>query len=68
MGKTDQAGFHFRKARKHYDEVTARAQTDPNEALKGTELLERKQAIDGSDSAVDFDFPYEMGDGTEDWE
>ena len=68
MGKTDEAGFHFRKARKHYEEVSVQGPRDPNEALKGTDLLERKQEIDGSASTPDFDFPYELGDGTEDWE
>lgn len=68
MGKTDEAGFHFRKARRHYEEISAREPRDPNEALRGADLLERKQEIDGSGSGPDFDFPYEQGDGTEDWE
>ena len=67
-GKTDEAGFHFRKARKHYEEVSAQGQRDPNEALKGADLLERKQKINTSGPATDFDYPYETGDGTEDWE
>ena len=68
MGKTDETGFHFQKARKHYEEVSARTETDPNKALKGIDLLERKQKIDGAESGTDFDFPYKMDDGTEGWE
>ena len=65
---TDEAGFHFRKARKHYEEVSEQVKTDPNQPLRGADLLERKQKIDGSGSTTDFDFPYELGEGTEDWE
>jgi hypothetical protein len=68
MGKTDEAGFHFRKARKHHKEVSVPKKTDPNEALKGVDLLERKQKIDASGPATDFEFPYKPEDGTEDWE
>ncbi len=68
MGMTDEAGFHFRKARKHYEEVSEQVETDPNQPLRGIDLLERKQKIDGSGSTPEFDFPYELGEGTEDWE
>jgi ferredoxin-type protein NapG len=68
MGKTDEAGFHFRKARKHHQEVSARAKTDPDKALKGADLLEGKRKIDASGPATDFEFPYELENGTEDWE
>ena len=68
MGKTDEAGYHFRKARKHYEDVSRGAKTDPNKTLGGADLLERKQKIDGSGSNAEFEFPYELGDGREDWE
>lgn len=68
MGKADEAGFHFLKARRHYEEVTGEGKKGTNKPLKGADLLERKEKIDGSGTKADFEFPYELGDGTEDWE
>ncbi len=68
MGMTDKAGFHYRKARRHYEEISEKTGADPDRALKGADLLDRKQKIDASGSTVEFDFPYDTGDRPEDWE
>ncbi len=68
MGMTDEAGFHFRKARKHYEEVSDHAGTGSRRVLSGADLLDRKRKIDASGPSPKFDFPYEPADEAGDWE
>ncbi|MDQ7785121.1 MAG: 4Fe-4S dicluster domain-containing protein [Desulfomonilaceae bacterium] len=68
MGKVDEAGFYFRKARKSYEtsvSVNGEART---RVLKGSELLDRKYKIEGSTEPPAFRFPYDVPDSIEDWE
>ncbi len=68
MGRVDEAGFYFGKARRHHDSAVSRAEKPSSGALKGEELLDRKYKIDGSRDASDFQFPYETSDQIEGWD
>ncbi|MFH0823729.1 MAG: 4Fe-4S dicluster domain-containing protein [Pseudomonadota bacterium] len=48
MGLVDEAGYHFRKARKQHDGSGGIEGGKPGKVLKGEELLDRKYKIDGS--------------------
>jgi ferredoxin-type protein NapG len=68
MGKIDEAGFYFRKARKQLQETLTLEKKRPAKAFKGLELLEQKQRIDGSRAVPKFNFPYEIERKIEDWD
>lgn len=68
MGRIDEAGFYFRKARKHYEgTVTSRMEISPK-AFKGEELLERKAKIEAAPDKPQFRYPYEIQKEIEGWE
>jgi len=68
MGRADEAGFYFRKARKHYESSTAIETKTPSGVLKGEKLLEQKSRIEGTRGEPDFSFPYETPKKMEGWE
>lgn len=68
MGRTDEAGFYFRKARQRFDAVTSNEPAGRKGALSGRDLLDAKQGIDASGPAPKFDFPYEVEKELKDWE
>ncbi len=68
MGKKDEAGFYFHKARARHEQAAAPEGTAPAGGMKGLEVLEQKQRIDGSGREPDFEFPYEVETEIEGWE
>ena len=68
MGAPDEAGFFFRKARKHHEGVASTPDGKPGTALKGSELLDRKQKISGAGQEPSFSFPFEVDTDIEGWE
>jgi ferredoxin-type protein NapG len=68
MGNVNEAGFYFRKARRHAEQLGSSGSGRSGKALSGRELLDRKQRIDGSGKAPKFSFPYEIEQKIEDWE
>lgn len=68
MGRIDEAGFYFRKAKGTYEAARTPKKPDKSGVLKGKQLLEEKYKIEGSDSPPTFDFPYETPKTTEGWE
>jgi len=68
MGRTDEAGFYFRKARRRYEEAVSPETRESRKPLKGKELLDRKSRIDGSRDVPKFKFPYQPERTLEDGE
>jgi len=68
MGKVNEAGFYFRTAKKHYETSTEVEPGGKSRVFKGTELLERKNKIEGSSEPPNFKFPYDVPDSIEGWE
>ena len=68
MGRPDEAGFYFRKARQSYEGTASQQKIDNSKALKGKKLLEQKFKIEGSEKAPKFDFPYESPDKRGEWD
>jgi ferredoxin-type protein NapG len=68
MGRVDEAGFYFQKARKHYEIESRKEKPGPRKVLKGEELLREKSAIEGPREQPKFDFPYEQPKSVEGWE
>ena len=68
MGNVDEAGFYFRKARKHLEQARSARPLRAGEALSGQELLDQKQKIDSSGKAPTFTYPYEVEQEIEGWE
>ncbi|MBM4328236.1 MAG: 4Fe-4S dicluster domain-containing protein [Deltaproteobacteria bacterium] len=68
MGRPDESGFYFRKARKHFDVSRKTVAGDQSGVLKGDDLMDAKERIDGSGGAPKFTFPYEVDKGLKDWE
>jgi ferredoxin-type protein NapG len=68
MGRVDEAGFYFGKARKHF-ESTVRVKTDGTSgALKGDKLLEQKALIERPKDQPKFEFPYKVPNSIEGWD
>ncbi|AFM26764.1 4Fe-4S dicluster domain-containing protein [Desulfomonile tiedjei] len=67
MGRVDEAGFYFRKAKGHYESAQVPAQGSAG-VLKGEQLLEQKSRIDGTKELPKFDFPYETPKKIEGWD
>ena len=68
MGRTDEAGFYFRKARRHYD-TSSSAEKDPtSRVLTGDRLIEEKSRIQGPSDQPTFQFPYEIQKKIEGWD
>ncbi len=67
METKDEAGFYFRKARTRYEQAESGG-GEPEGAMKGLEVLEQKERIDGSGPAPEFEFPYEVETEIEGWE
>jgi ferredoxin-type protein NapG len=68
MGRIDEAGFYFRKARLHQQETEARATKAPPGVLRGEDLLREKYSIEGTKDGPQFQFPYEVPKSIEGWE
>jgi hypothetical protein len=68
MGRVDEAGFYFRKARKHYETTLSGEPAGGSKALTGDKLLEIKSRIEGSSEAPKFEFPFETPKGIESWD
>jgi len=68
MGRLDEAGFYFRKARKHYETAVSAEGPGVAQPLTGDKLLEMKSKIEGSPEAPKFQFPYETPKGIEGWD
>jgi ferredoxin-type protein NapG len=68
MGRVDEAGFYFQKARKNYDSAVSSEIQGGSQVLKGEKLLEQKQKIEGSLEPPKFDFPFETPKGIEGWD
>jgi len=68
MGRVDRAGFYYRKARKFYETSLTPGRTDPSKVLKGKDLLDKKQRIQGGGERPKFHFPYESPADGEEWE
>ncbi len=68
MGRVDEAGFYFRKAKVHYESSGAVEKQGQQGVLKGEKLIEQKSRIDGSKEAPKFDFPYKAPTSIEGWD
>ena len=68
MGRKDEAGFYFRKARRHFDATASHEPAASSGALKGEQLLEKKYNIDGSGEQPRFQFPFKPQKSIEGWE
>jgi ferredoxin-type protein NapG len=68
MGRQDEAGFYFRKARHHYETSETRATKRQGKALRGEELLREKSQIEGSKDQTGFQFPYKVPKTIDGWE
>jgi ferredoxin-type protein NapG len=68
MGRVDEAGFYFRKARRHYEVSGTVRKPDPSKALKGQELMDTKQRIDGSRDLPKFKSIGPVEDDLDDWQ
>ncbi|MBM3302246.1 MAG: 4Fe-4S binding protein, partial [Deltaproteobacteria bacterium] len=68
MGRIDEAGFYFRKARGIHEAAVSEQTSRPSKVLKGQELLDQKYKIEGSDKLPRFRFPYERPKSIEGWE
>jgi hypothetical protein len=68
MGRVDEAGFYFQKARKHYDAALSPQKEGASGVLKGEKLLERKQKIEGSLEKPKFEYQFEPPKGIEGWD
>jgi len=68
MGRVDEAGFYFRKAKTHFD-LSRSSQTDDAETvLKGESLLDKKSRIKTFGVEPSFVFPYDKSKPTGEWE
>jgi ferredoxin-type protein NapG len=68
MGRPDEVGFYFRKARHSYETSLTPQKIDDSKPLAGEKLLERKFKIEGADKAPKFEFPYEAPKTKGDWD
>lgn len=68
MGRVDEAGFYFRKARRHYDTTLSSESDLDSLPLKGDKLLNKKSTIQGSQEQPKFEFPYKTPKAIEGWE
>ena len=68
MGRVDEAGFYFRKARGHYDATIDPEIVAESKVLKGEKLLEKKSTIAGPNEQPEFKFPYDTPKALEGWE
>jgi hypothetical protein len=68
MGKKDEAGFYFRKAKGLYRATQSSEKVGTSGALKRDQLLEQKYRIEGSEKPPEFHFPYEIPQSIEGWE
>ncbi len=68
MGRVDEAGFYFQKARRHYEIESRKRRSGAGRVLKGEELLREKATIEGAREQPKFEFPYETPKSVEGWE
>lgn len=65
MGRVDEAGFFYRKAKRRYE---SSRQPASGTVLKGEQLLDQKSKIEGSNTPSEFKYPYEIDNKIEGWE
>lgn len=68
MGRVDEAGFYFRRARGHHEAAITGGKETGSGLLKGEGLLEEKSRIEGYRDQPKFDFPYKTPKSIEGWE
>lgn len=68
MGRVDEAGFYFRKAKTHFNLSRSSQSQDAETPLKGESLLDRKNEIKSLGTEPSFVFPYEKSKSTGEWE
>lgn len=68
MGRVDEAGFYFRKARKHFESAVRVERDGASGALKVEQLLEQKSLIEGAKEQPQFEFPYQVPKSIEGWD
>ena len=68
MGRTDEAGFYYRKARTHFDSSQSHEPQTSKKPLSGESLLDQKYKIDSSGQEPKFDFPFEKPRIKGDWD
>lgn len=68
MGRIDEAGFYYQKARGHYQTTQAAGKDRGSKVLKGESLLEEKSTIEGPREAPKFEFPYKEQKTIEGWD
>jgi len=66
MGRVDEAGFHFRKAKKHF-EKSGTQEPAAGKPLKGDQLLDRKYRIDSSRDVPEVKVPLKAPETPEGW-
>jgi ferredoxin-type protein NapG len=66
MGRVEEVGFYFRKARKHFE--TTQNTGQDGKVMQMQELLERKSTLGGSGEQPKFEFPYEVPKKIEGWD
>lgn len=66
MGRVDEAGFFFRKARRHYESASEKETS--GKVFKGDLLLEKKSRIHGPKEQPEFEFPYKTPKTIEGWD
>jgi ferredoxin-type protein NapG len=67
MGRRDEAGFFFRKARQHHETTRTQRRGPSGKALRGQELIDEKFAIQGAKDKPEFQFPYKIPKSIEGW-
>lgn len=68
MGRMDEAGFYFRKAKSHFDKSRMPQFRQSDKPLSGERLLDEKFKIDSSGKQPTFEFPYDKPSSLEGWE
>jgi ferredoxin-type protein NapG len=68
MGRADEAGFHYQRAKKRHEITSGARRVDPSKPLKGEDLLKEKSEITGTEHAPKFTFPGEPPKTIEGWE
>jgi ferredoxin-type protein NapG len=68
MGRVDEAGFYFRKAKSTFDISHSKESDSPGKPLRGERLIEQKFKIDSSGKEPKFEFPYQNPKSKGDWD
>ncbi len=68
MGRIDEAGFYFRKAKTHFYKSRSKIEQPQEKPFSGERLLDEKFKIDATGKQPSFEFPYEKPSSLEGWE